>query len=315
MLRICSRATALAALVLASVGAIGVARAEAAATTNAPARPAAPSIAPPSPKAPPEKIEEAESAAKAAELTPLVPSPKNPLKPAFQLYAEIDIPVLAIGLVFSQARWFRSQAAFCAPLCDPSTLNAVDRTTAGYWSPAWQTASDVGMYALGVGAVSLLMLDEGVLPGLNDSVVVIETALAATALASMMTLAASRPRPFLYSEKAPLAERNGANGGLSFLSTHAAISFAVATSTFVAMRRLHPESKATWIVMGVGGVMAGLVASARVLGGMHFISDSIGGAIVGVSLGVLIPSLHGSPVAVVPVAGDGQRGIALSARF
>jgi hypothetical protein len=41
-----------------------------------------------------------------------------------------------------------------------------------------------------------------------------------------------------------------------------------------------------------------------------------GGAIVGTSLGVLIPSLHASPVTVVPVAaGDGRRGIALSLRF
>ena len=57
-------------------------------------------------------------------------------------------------------------------------------------------------------------------------------------------------------------------------------------------------------------------STARVMGGMHFISDSVGGTIVGVSLGVLIPSLHRSPVAVVPVAGnDGQRGIALAVRF
>jgi hypothetical protein len=37
---------------------------------------------------------------------------------------------------------------------------------------------------------------------------------------------------------------------------------------------------------------------------------------VGTSLGVLIPSLHRSPVAIVPVTGDaGQRGLALVARF
>jgi membrane-associated phospholipid phosphatase len=63
------------------------------------------------------------------------------------------------------------------------------------------------------------------------------------------------------------------------------------------------------------GAVASFVATARVLGGTHFISDSVGGAVVGVSLGVLIPSLHGSPAAIVPVAGGGQTGIALSARF
>jgi membrane-associated phospholipid phosphatase len=306
-------------LVLTFVGSRGDAAAQSADTRSrppmTPAAAGAPPIAPPSPGAPPEKVEQAKETAKTAKLTPIVPSPQNPLKPAFQLYAEIDLPVLGIGLVFAEARAFRSQTAFCAPLCDPSTLNSIDRTTADYWSPGWQNASDIGLFAIGAGAVTLLMLREGVYPALNDLVVVAETALAATALASIMTLASSRPRPFLYGEEAPLATRNSADAGLSFLSSHAAVSFAIATSTFMAMRRLHPGSNAPWIVMGVGGLAAAFVASARVLGGMHFISDSIGGAIVGTSLGVLIPSLHASPVTVVPVAGNGLRGLALVARF
>ena len=191
----------------------------------------------PSPGAPPEKVEAAKSAAEAAKLTPILPSPQNPLRPAFQLYAEIDLPILGIGLVFEGARLVRppSQKAFCAPLCPRSDLNALDRTTAGYWSPGWQSASTYGLYAVGVGAATLLFADEGFLPGLNDAVVVAESALAATAVASVMTLAAGRPRPFLYGEKAPVSARNGADAGLSYLSSHAAISFAIATSTLVTM--------------------------------------------------------------------------------
>jgi membrane-associated phospholipid phosphatase len=81
------------------------------------------------------------------------------------------------------------------------------------------------------------------------------------------------------------------------------------------MRRLHPRSRGQWVVLGVGGALATFVATARVMGGMHFITDSVGGAVVGTSLGVLIPALHASPVAVVPVTGEGQRGIALAVRF
>jgi len=156
-------------------------------------------------RASPEKVEDAKKTAKAAKLTPIVPSPQNPLRPAFQLYAEIDLPILGIGLVFEGARLVRpsSQKAFCAPLCPRSDLNALDRTTAGYWSPGWQTASDYGLYTVMVAAATLLFADEGFLPGLNDAIVVAESALAATAAASVMTLAAGRPRPFLYGEKAP----------------------------------------------------------------------------------------------------------------
>ena len=146
--------------------------------------------------------------------------------------------------------------------------------------------------------------------------VVAETGLAATALASIMTIASGRPRPYMYGEKAPLDARNSPDGGLSFLSSHAAVSFGVATSTFMTLRRLHPHARATWIAMAVGGAAAALIASARVMGGMHFISDSVGGSLVGVSLGVLIPSLHHSPVAVVPVTAEGgQRGLALAFQF
>jgi membrane-associated phospholipid phosphatase len=319
--------TVCSALVLAWLGSLGVARAEEAADNNAPTVAPAdaptpadnPAIAPPAPGASPEKVEDAKKTAKAAALTPILPSPQNPLRPAFQLYAEIDVPILAIGLVFEGGRLVRSQPAFCGttagPPCNRGDLNALDRTTAGYWSPGWQTASDYGLYAIGVGAATLLFVDEGFWPGLNDAVVVAESALAATAVASVLTLAAGRPRPFLYGDKAPSSARNGADAGLSYLSSHAAISFAIATSTLVTMRRLHPHSRANWIVLGVGGAIASFVAAARVLGGMHFITDVVGGSVVGISLGVIVPSLHASPVSIVPVAGDGQRGIALSARF
>jgi membrane-associated phospholipid phosphatase len=272
-------------------------------------------IAPPGPAAPPQKVDEAKGAAKAAELHPIVPSPQNPLRPAFQLYAEIDLPLLGIGLVFAGARLIRTQEAFCAPVCVSATLNSIDRLTAGYWSPAWQTASSVGLYSIAGGAAALLLADEGLLPALNDSVVVAESGLAGTAVASMMTLAASRPRPFLYGEKAPLSARRGPDASLSFLSSHTTVSFAIATSTFMTVRRLHPRSRASWVVLGVGLAASSFVGAARVLGGMHFITDVAGGAIVGTSVGVIIPALHASPVKVVPVVSENERGLALALRF
>jgi membrane-associated phospholipid phosphatase len=312
-------AVALATVLAASAGWPDVARAETSdppVPRDPPAREADPPIATPAPGASPQMVEEARSTATAAELTPIVPSPLNPLRPAFQLYAEVDIPVMGIGLVFASARLVRSQPVYCAPLCDPSGLNALDRTTAGYWSTGWQQASNYALVALGLGAGALLVVDEGLWPGLNDAVVVAESALSGIAVTSMMTLAAGRPRPFVYGEKAPLSERTSGNAGLSFLSSHAVASFAIVTSTFVAMRRLHPGSKVAWVVLGVGGSLAVFIASARVMGGQHFITDSLGGAVVGSSVGMLVASLHGSPVTVLPVvAAAGQRGVALSLQF
>jgi membrane-associated phospholipid phosphatase len=283
--------------------------------TVAPPTPSAAPIAPPAPGAPPAKVEQAKQQAKQAELTPIVPSPQEPTKPAFQLYVESDLPVLGVGLVFEGARLTRTQPAYCAPLCNPNDLNALDRTTAGWWSPAWSTATDVGLFALIGGSAVVLVADEGPLSALNDAVVIAESAIAGTAVSSLLSLATNRPRPFLYSEKAPLADRNSPNGGFSFSSGHATVSFAIATSMFVTLRRLHPRSPVAYWALGIGGATAAFVATGRVMAGMHFISDSLGGAVVGTSMGILVPSLHGSPVKIVPVVSDTERGLRLMGSF
>ena len=271
--------------------------------------------APPAADAPPGKVERAEATARAAQLTPIVPNPGEPTRPAFQLYAEIDLPVLTVGLVFVGVRFVRTQKAFCAPQCDKADLNALDRRTAGFWSPDWLLASNVGLIATGAGVAAMLADDEGGLNALNDMLVIAESAMSATAAASVMTIAAGRPRPFLYGDKAPLSDRNGSDAANSFLSSHAAVGFAIATSTYVAMRRLHPQSRLPYAVLGLGLGAASFVAVSRVLAGQHFITDAAGGALVGSSVGVLVSSLHGSPVAIVPVVGEHEHGLGIQGRF
>ncbi len=272
-------------------------------------------IARPAPDAPPAQVLPAQEIVKAGTLTPIVPDPHEATRTAFQLYAEIDLPVLTVGLVFAGARFVRTQRAFCAPLCDRNDLNSIDRTTAGYWNPGWATASNAGLLALGLGAGVLFTADEGYLAALNDGVVIAESALSATAAATIMTLAAGRPRPFLYGTNASLADRNGTDAGSSFLSSHASVAFAIATSTFMAERRLHPRSKIQYWILGAGLGASAFVASARVLAGQHFITDAAGGALVGSSTGILISALHSLPVTLVPVVGDTQRGLGIQGAF
>jgi hypothetical protein len=45
------------------------------------------------------KSEKAVLQAKEAELTPIVPSPRDVTRPAYQLFAQTDLPVLGIGVV------------------------------------------------------------------------------------------------------------------------------------------------------------------------------------------------------------------------
>ena len=83
-----------------------------------------------------------------------------------------------------------------------------------------------------------------------------------------------RPRPVLEG----LPPLGGAPSSLSFPSAHATSSFAVAT----AMTRVEP-----W------GALAFLLALALALGrpylGMHYPSDVVAGALLGVALGLIVP--------------------------
>jgi len=267
-------------------------------------------IAPPAPDAPPAKVEQAKEVADKAKLTPIIPNPNNPTRPAYQLYAEIDVPILAVGAVFALARLEKTslnQPAFCAPLCEDTSapggapLNALDALTKGRYSAAWSTASDFELYGLGAATAALLLSDEGVLNAMNDAVVIGEATLSATAVANIMTLTAGRPRPFLYGTNAPLSVRNSADAALSFLSSHTSEAFAMTLSLYIAEKRLHPDSNRRKYILAGGLALSTMIAISRVAAGYHFITDTIGGAVVGSSLGVLIGSVHGSPVQVVPV--------------
>lgn len=247
--------------------------------------------------------------------TPIEPSPRDPSKPAYQLYAEYDLPALGIGLVFAGARIIRTQKAYCAPRCDPGDLNSLDRLTAGSWNPTWTDVSNVGIGVVIAAPIIYLPLAEGSLNALNDAVVIGESALLASSLSTIMTVAAGRPRPFLYGDKAPLEDRNSVDASMSFISSHTAISFAVSTSTWMTYRRLHPDSSAHWAVLALGDAAAAVVGLARMLAGRHFPTDVLSGAIVGTSVGVLVPALHRTSVKVAPTATSDSAGLTLFGGF
>jgi membrane-associated phospholipid phosphatase len=83
-----------------------------------------------------------------------------------------------------------------------------------------------------------------------------------------------RPRPVLEG----LPPLGGAPSSLSFPSAHATSSFAVAT----AMTRVEPAA-------AVAFLLAGLLALGRPYLGMHYPSDVLAGAALGVLLGLIVP--------------------------
>jgi undecaprenyl-diphosphatase len=90
----------------------------------------------------------------------------------------------------------------------------------------------------------------------------------------LIKLAVRRPRPVLEG----LPPLGGAPSSLSFPSAHAVSSFAVAT----AMIRVDPA-------MAGALVIALAISLGRPYLGMHYPSDVLAGAIIGVALGLIVP--------------------------
>ncbi len=89
-----------------------------------------------------------------------------------------------------------------------------------------------------------------------------------------LKLAVKRPRPVLEG----LPPLGGAPSSLSFPSAHALSSFAVATAMF----RVDPATAGTFAV-------ALALSLGRPYLGMHYPSDVLAGAILGIILGLLVP--------------------------
>jgi len=97
---------------------------------------------------------------------------------------------------------------------------------------------------------------------------------AAIGLNYLIKLAVQRPRPVLEG----LPPLGGAPSSLSFPSAHATASFAVATAMF----RVDPATAGTFVV-------AIAIALGRPYLGMHYPSDVLAGAFIGVALGLIVP--------------------------
>jgi len=260
------------------------------------------------------------------QLTPVQTKTPKPARPAYQLYFEVDGPMLTIAAVFGIGRSIRGglAPAYCAPVqgsimeqstqCDPATLNWLDRQVAGRYRPSWSRWSDIGVYSLEALAAAGILIDDGARAGLNDLVVVAEASLMASAASGISTAVTGRPRPYMYGTEAPLAVRESGDGGLSFFSGHTSTAFAVTTATFVTLHRLHPDDRWPWLVLAGGTLAAGFVGATRVLAGAHFPTDVLAGAAVGTAFGLLVPALHKAPtrLQVAPLAMIAGGGFSIS---
>ena len=171
-------------------------------------------------------------------------------------------------------------------------INSIDRISVGVFSKTQDKLSDV-LVGGSILSPLLFVFDEDIR---NDagtiSTMYLQTVMFATFLPSLSKGTVKRIRPYVYSSKASLADKQVVDARHSFFSRHA--TFAFATSIFFAnvYTDFHPDSEyKNYIWSGAIG-LASAVSILRVTSGQHFISDVIVGAAVGSSIGYLIPYIH-----------------------
>ena len=162
----------------------------------------------------------------------------------------------------------------CAP-CDPNTLGGIDRWVVQLDSRGAGTASN--LLVVGVVGGGLLASES------RGNTAMMANAVAFTQLTTeWVKVLAHRSRPVMYTAQAPGAAGDRDNRR-SFPSAHTATAFAVATSYAVMAHRQHlPHATRNEILLYSGAAGVGAL---RVAAGRHFVTDVLGGAVLGAAVG------------------------------
>ncbi len=194
----------------------------------------------------------------------------------------------------------------------PGQLGGEPRGVDAWVSPryveAWGARSDVLLYGSMLGALGAVGAEAqlggeawGPRLGIMSQTLALDLLLTDT-----LKLATSRPRPYTRLDAADPELLASRDATLSFPSGHAsataAASFGWARMTQIS-RGVSPA-----LAYPLAGGLTAAVASMRVAAGMHYPSDVLAGALLGASVGLLVPSLHrreGSPALTGVAAAPG----------
>ena len=125
-----------------------------------------------------------------------------------------------------------------------------------------------------------------------DSVVHGESILLTQGLTQIVKFAVRRPAPLVYDASVPLADRESRDAARSFWSGHTATAFSAATTHAVTYWLRNPRDPWRFTVLAADMPAAAAVGLLKMEAGYHYPSDVAAGALVGTSIGVLVPMLH-----------------------
>jgi membrane-associated phospholipid phosphatase len=175
---------------------------------------------------------------------------------------------------------------------DVNDVNSFDRMTIYNYSENSAKISDYLVASMAVMPFALNWIDNSTSFYMKESLIVVESIAISSALNSMIKYSVSRPRPYIYSGKASEEEKSSRDAHLSFFSGHTAFAFSTAVSFSTIMSDRFDKTWQKSLIWGIPLTLASTVAFLRVNAGKHFLTDVLTGAIIGSSIGWLVPYLH-----------------------
>ncbi|RMG19530.1 MAG: phosphatase PAP2 family protein [Deltaproteobacteria bacterium] len=214
-----------------------------------------------------------------------------PLRPTLAWRAPIDLPVtLGAGALFAGLSMGAERQAVQSGVAPQAGPGGIDRLAVLELREEFLLPSDlVLLTGVGLGVAASAVdgwWDDGA-PWAR--LLLFAEALAVNgALTELAKYAVRRPRPYTYRERLGVVDDD-----LSFFSGHTSN---VAAATFFAARSIDVSGEVSAplrvALYGGAGLLTLAVAALRVAAGKHWPSDVLTGAVVGGSVGFLVPELH-----------------------
>jgi len=194
--------------------------------------------------------------------------------------------VISIGLagaISGVGLWYGHSigSVQCAP-CDPAGVPGIDRGIIHPIQPQWKTATDVALLGMVGGTwIDMARRDQGG-AGFRAS---LEAVAWSAAVTQVLKVTVQRIRPYMYADGSEQYAEDP-DSRQSFPSGHTSAAFALATSYFLTMDGLY-DQQPYWIFGA-----AAFVGVGRVLAGKHWITDVLGGAVIGTATALVVNELR-----------------------
>ncbi len=177
-------------------------------------------------------------------------------------------------------------------------INRFDRCATYNWSTRWADRSDLSRNILIVSALlsSVPSAFQGKFShSITLGTMMVESLLLLRNVTYVTKTLTHRKRPYLYNTALGAEKRYEfykEHTSFSFYSGHTSAAFLAATFLSKVITDIYGDSMETKILWGTSMTLASLTGYARYKAGMHYPSDVITGAVVGITIGYLVTSLH-----------------------